>query len=120
MTDADRIDHAEDLRRQMREALATAAMSPAVRKRKLLLWVVRQVLLCALAWYFWEKPWMRWVFGIGIVLALVHLAMILLMPRFLTAKGRSAQASFDRMTDVMEQQRMDRSIGQTEAESDRG
>lgn len=120
MSDDDGIDHAEDLRRQMREALANAATSPAVRKRKLVLWVVRQVLLCALAWYFWEKPWMRWVFGIGIALALVHLAMIFLMPRFLAAKQRRAEASFDRLDDLMEQQRKDRSQDPTEGQSDHG
>ena len=105
MSGAEDVDPAEDLRRQMREAVASASMSPAVRKRKLVLWVFRQVLLCALAWYFWERPWMRWVFGAGVVLALIHLAMLLLMPRLLAAKERRAHASFDRLSDAIEHER---------------
>lgn len=101
MSDIDGIGHAEDLRRQMREVLANAAISPAVRKRKLVLWAVRQVLLCALAWCFWERPWMPWVFAIGIALALVHLAMIFLLPRFLAAKQRRAEAAIHRLEDGM-------------------
>ena len=108
MTDVDGIDHAEDLRKKMREAVANATMSSAVRNRKLVLWAVRQVLLCALAWYFWDKPWMRWVFGFGAVLALINLAMIIFLPRFLEAKQRRAEAAIDRMARTIEEERPDR------------
>ena len=99
------MDPAEDLRRQMRGAVAKASMSPAVRRRKLILWAVRLVLLCALAWYFWEGPWMPWAFGAGIVLSFINLAIFLLMPRFLAAKERRAHAAIDRLSDVVGQER---------------
>ena len=97
MSEEPPIDHAEDLHRQMREAMAGAALSPAVRKRKLLLWGFRQALLCALAWYFWDKTWMRWVFGIGMVIAVVNLMLILLLPRMLAARATKADRQFDRL-----------------------
>ncbi|MBL7945623.1 MAG: hypothetical protein JNN32_06120 [Flavobacteriales bacterium] len=87
----------EDLRRRMREAIAQATVSPAVRNRKLVFWGVRQVLLCVAGWYFWDKPWMRWVFWIGVAIALINLAMILLMPRFLAAQQRRGDGAFDRL-----------------------
>lgn len=79
------------LRQRIDEAIAEASLSSAARTRKLLLWGVRQVMLCALAWYFWEMTWMRWVFWIGVVVALIHLLMILLLPNFLRAQRRRAQ-----------------------------
>lgn len=105
MSGVERTDPAEDLRQQMRGAVAKASMSPAVRKRKLILWAVRLVMLCALAWYFWEGPWMPWAFGAGVVLSFINLTIFLLMPRFLAAKERRAHASIDRMSDAVEQER---------------
>jgi len=119
MSAEDRVDPAEALRRQMQGALAKASMSPAARKRKLILWAIRLVLLCGLAWYFWEGPWMPWAFGAALVLSFINLAILLLMPRLLAAKERRAHASIDRMSEVMEQQRMDRAQGRTGAEGDR-
>ena len=87
----------DDLRRQMEAVIAQATMSPAVRKRKPILWVVRQVLLCVLAWYFWDTSWMRWLFWIGVVIAIINLAMILLMPRFLAAQQRRGADALARL-----------------------
>lgn len=81
----------------MREAIAEATTSPAARQRKLVFWSIRQVLLCALAWYFWDKTWMRWVFWIGVAVAVLNMAMILLMPRFLTAQMRKGSKAADRL-----------------------
>ena len=120
MSEEERIDPADDLRRQMREAVAKASMSPAVRKRKLILWAVRLVLLCALAWYFWEGPWMPWAFGAAVVLSFINLAILLLMPRFLAAKERRAHASFDRLADEMKQQRKDRAQEPNQGQNDHG
>ena len=119
MKDTDRSDHPEHMRRQMREIMSEATLSPAVRGRKLALWAVRQVLLCAVAWYFWEKPWMRWVFAIGIVFALLHLAMIFLLPRLLAAKQRRAEASIDRLADTLANEHKDAAHDDTDADSQR-
>ena len=81
----------------MRETIAEATISPAARQRKFLFWGIRQVLLCALGWYFWDKTWMRWVFWIGVAVAVLNLAMILLMPRFLTAQMRKGNKAIDRL-----------------------
>ena len=93
----------EDLRRRMEDAIAQATLSPALRKRKLTLWVVRQVLLCVLACTFWEKTWMRWVFWIGVVIAIINLAMILWMPRFLAAQRRKGTRALDRLEELERQ-----------------
>lgn len=90
----------EDLRRQMREAIAQATVSPTVRNRKLVFWCFRQVLLCVAAWYFWDRTWMRWVFWIGVAVALINLAMILLMPRFLAAQQRKGNKAIDRLAEL--------------------
>ncbi len=97
MSDQPLHEGSEELRQRMQEAIAQATMSPAVRKRKLVLWGFRQVLLCVLAWYFWDHTWMRWVFWIGVAVALINLAMILLMPAFLAAQRRKGNAAIDRL-----------------------
>lgn len=107
MKDTDRSDHPEHMRRQMRAIMSEVTLSPAVLGRKLALWAVRQVLLCAVAWYFWEKPWMRWVFAIGVVFALLHLAMIFVLPHLLAAKQRRAEASIDRLAEALANQQKD-------------
>ena len=53
--------------------------------------------LCALAWYFWDSEWMRWIFWVGVGIALINLAMILLMPRFLAARQRKGNTALDRL-----------------------
>lgn len=97
MSEGQGTEGTEDLRRRMKDVVAQATMSPAVRKRKLIMWVVRQALLCALAWYFWDRAWMRWVFWTGVVIAIINLAMILLMPRFLAGQRRRGNAAIDRI-----------------------
>ncbi len=91
------------MRRQLDEAIAQASMSPALQRRKLIFWGIRQVLLCAMAWYFWEKAWMRWLFWIGLGIAAINLAMILLMPRFLAAQRRKGARALDRMDELARQ-----------------
>jgi hypothetical protein len=111
MSTGERIDPVDDPRRQMHETVAKASMSPAVRKRKLILWAVRLVLLCGLAWYFWEGPWMPWAFGAGVFLSFINLTILLLMPRFLAAKEKRTHASIGRTSDAIEQERRARDSG---------
>ena len=100
MTDESGIDPAEDLRQQLRAQLERTAMSPAMRRRKLLMWCIRQFLLCLLAWYFWDRQWMRWVFAIGVLFAVVHLALIFLLPGVLARKAARAERAIDRMDEA--------------------
>lgn len=86
---------ADELRAQLHAAMARPLMTPALRRRKLLLWTFRQVLLGLLAWWFWDRPWMRWVLGIGLVLAAVNLLMILFAQRLLDARARRTTQRID-------------------------
>ncbi|HRD51566.1 MAG TPA: hypothetical protein PKY96_02860 [Flavobacteriales bacterium] len=86
-----------DEREQFRAAIAGATLTPAARNRKLVFWTVRQTILCAIAWFFWQEPWMPWVFWIGLCLAAVNLAMILLMPSFLSAQRKRGEAALNRL-----------------------
>jgi len=55
----------------------TPLLDPAFRKRKLILWSVRQAITIILAVIFWEHWWVRWLFALAVVLALINLAMLL-------------------------------------------
>lgn len=88
---------AEELRAQLRAATARPLMTPALRRRKLMLWVFRQVLLLLLAWWFWEHAWMRWAFGIGVAFAAINLFLILFAQRLLDARMRRAEQRIDHL-----------------------
>jgi hypothetical protein len=86
---------ADELRAQLHAVMARPLITPALRRRKLLLWAFRQVLLGLLAWRFWDHAWMRWVFGIGVVFAIVNLFMILFAQRLLDARARRTAQRID-------------------------
>ncbi|MBL7962958.1 MAG: hypothetical protein JNM31_03850 [Flavobacteriales bacterium] len=93
----------DDQRDQFRSALAEATMSPAMRRRKLLFWVFRQMVLAVLAWTFWERTWMRWLFWIGVAIALINLFMILCMPSYLRRMRRRGEAAMERLEQLREE-----------------
>jgi len=95
--DAGGTEPADDLRRQLREATARPLMTPALRRRKLILWVFRQMVLVLLAWWFWEHAWMRWAFGIGVAFAAVNLFLILFAQRLLDARMRRAEERIEHL-----------------------
>ncbi len=95
--DAGGTEPADDIRRQLREATARPLMTPALRRRKLMLWVFRQVVLVLLAWWFWEHAWMRWAFGIGVAFAAINLFLILFAQRLLDARMRRAEQRIDHL-----------------------
>ena len=102
---------ADDLRRQLREATARPLMTPALRRRKLILWVFRQTVLVLLAWWFWEHAWMRWAFGIGVAFAIVNLFMILFAQRFLDARARRAEQRIDDLERTLRRSDTDNAAG---------
>jgi hypothetical protein len=48
-----------------------------------------------LAWLFRDRTWMRWVLGIGMVLAVVNLLLILFAQRLLDARARRTVQRID-------------------------
>ncbi len=61
----------------LERALDDPLLDPAYRRRKLFFWVFRQSLSIALAWWFWDRWWVRLLFGVVVVLAVFQLVMLL-------------------------------------------
>ena len=74
----ERADNPANTYAQMLEgAASTPLLDPAYRRRKLLLWSVRQAITVSLAYWFWEHWWVRWLLALAVVLALFNLGLLL-------------------------------------------
>ena len=75
--------------------LACAGAGQAVAQRQGVPWPRfwrrwSQVLLCALAWYFWDTSWMRWLFWIGVVGFVINASALRLQARVARQMGEVA------------------------------
>lgn len=82
---------------QMENSGASTMMSPAFRRRKMIMWTVRLIVACLLAYFFWEHKWVRVVFWIYVVLAAIGLFAIVAMPILLRRKMEQARAQMEHM-----------------------
>lgn len=96
-TKGDTPDYRESLLEETNELANESILTPAYQRRKLLLWLFRNTITVLFAWYFWEKPWIKWVLWIGIPLALLNLLLILLGPYLLRRKIRAVRRTINRM-----------------------
>jgi len=60
------------------DPFSTPLLDPAYRRRKLIFWTIRQILMITLAIIFWDHWWMPWLFGLGVLLAVFNLGILLL------------------------------------------
>jgi hypothetical protein len=85
-----------ELKNEIENLARTDILSPAYLKKKLILWFARNMITALLCWYYWEKPWIKWVFWIGITVAVINLLMILLGPLLLRRKLASLRQQIER------------------------
>jgi hypothetical protein len=80
------------------DALDSAAshplLDPAYRRRKLILWTIRQAITVGLAYWFWELWWVRWLFTLAVVLALFNLGLLLFAGPYLKRRSDRIRARF--------------------------
>jgi hypothetical protein len=75
-------------------AAGTPLLDPAYRRRKLILWTIRQVIAVGLAYWFWERWWVRWLFALAVVLALFNLGLLLFAGPYLKRRSERIRARF--------------------------
>jgi hypothetical protein len=75
-------------------ALDNPLLDPAYRRRKLLFWTIRQSLSIVLAWWFWNLWWVRLLFGVVVVLAVLQLVMLLWGGPMLRRRAERARERF--------------------------
>lgn len=78
----------------LERALDNPLLDPAYRRRKLFFWTFRQSVSIALAWSFWEIWWVRWLFGVVVVLAVFQLVMLLWGGPMLRRRAERARERF--------------------------
>jgi hypothetical protein len=78
----------------LERALDNPLLDPAYRRRKLILWTIRQSLSIALAWWFWDLWWVRLLFGVVVVLAVFQLVMLLWGGPMLLRRAERARERF--------------------------
>ena len=82
--------------REETEALAnTDILSPAYRRKKILIWFIRNLITALICWYYWEKWWVKWLLWIGVPLAIISLLMILVGPYLLRRKIKTFREKID-------------------------
>ena len=69
-------------------------LDPAYRRRKLVLWTIRQVITVGLAYWFWEHWWVRWLFALAVLLALFNLGLLLFAGPYLKRRSERIRARF--------------------------
>ncbi len=69
-------------------------LDPAYRRRKLVLWTIRQAITVGLAYWFWELWWVRWLFALAVVLALFNLGLLLFAGPYLKRRSERIRARF--------------------------
>jgi hypothetical protein len=69
-------------------------LDPAYRRRKFVLWTIRQVITVGLAYWFWELWWVRWLFALAVVLALFNLGLLLFAGPYLKRRSERIRARF--------------------------
>jgi hypothetical protein len=70
-------EYKKNLLKEIDEVSNQERLSPAYKKRKLIIWTVRTVLSVILYILFWRYEWVRWTLVLYVPLALFNLVMIL-------------------------------------------
>lgn len=60
----------KQLQKQLEEARGEDFMSPAYRKRKLIMWAIRTVIAIIMYYFLWDVQWVRWTLWLYVPLNL--------------------------------------------------
>lgn len=91
----ERADHPANTDAQMLDSAGNIPLlDPAYRRRKLILWTIRQAITVGLAYWFWELWWVRWLFTLAVVLALFNLGLLLFAGPYLKRRSDRIRARF--------------------------
>ena len=60
----------KELQKQLEEARGADFMTPAYRKRKLIMWAIRTVVAIIMYYFLWDVQWVRWTLWLYVPLNL--------------------------------------------------
>ncbi|MFT4761999.1 MAG: hypothetical protein ACI9XO_003316 [Paraglaciecola sp.] len=95
----------QDLQNELDAIHQEAFMSEAQRKKKLMMWGIRNLLSAALIWYFWEATWMKYALWVIIPLSLLSLGMILFYNKIVSSRLERAQGKVDSLEETIQSAR---------------
>lgn len=87
----------ESFERELREIEASEILSPAYKKKKLMAYAVRTVIMVAIYYFLWEFVWVRWTLLLYIPLNLFGLVMILGAEHFLKKKIETTRSKIEEL-----------------------
>ena len=90
----------DQLQNELDELSASPLPDPAFRRKKLVIWAVRNTITAILYIIFWKYEWVRWTLFLGIPLAVFSLLTITLFPWFLQRKMDSTRKSIQKLDDT--------------------
>lgn len=95
----------QNLQNELDAIRQEALMSEGQRKKKLMMWVVRNILTVGLVWYFWEATWMKYALWVIIPLSLLSLGMILFYNKIVSGRLERAQKTVDDLEETIQKAR---------------
>lgn len=76
----------QDFKSELEKASFNEILTSKYRKKKLILWSIRTLIIVILYVVFWKYNWVKWSLIITIPLSLISLLTIIFMPYFLKRK----------------------------------
>lgn len=111
-------EEAEDLRKKFRQELeevtAGSVLNPSVRKRKLILWFIRNIILAILYIVFWKYEWVRWSLWITVPLSFLSLVLIPAWNYLLRYRMNKVNRAIDEMERALKENENRRQEGREE------
>ena len=94
----------DQLQNELENLSANPLFDPAFRRKKLVIWVVRNTITAILYIIFWKYEWVRWTLFLGIPLAVFSLLTITLFPWLLQRKMNSTRKSIEKLDASLNQE----------------
>ncbi|MGB0929852.1 MAG: hypothetical protein ACPGVB_03700 [Chitinophagales bacterium] len=87
----------ESFERELKEIEASEILTSAYKKKKLIAYAVRTLIMIAVYYFLWETVWVRWTLLLYIPLNLFGLGMILGAEHFLKKKMEETRSKIDEL-----------------------
>ena len=91
----------DQLQHELESLSASPILDPVFRRKKLVIWAIRNTITAILYIIFWKYEWVRWTLFLGIPLALFSLLTITLFPWLLQKKMNRARKSIQKLEDTL-------------------